>query len=604
MGVRDLQALAAEAKALSYDATYTTAAIEPALAKRIQTVRATVVNNTDTNSHAAKTVSVMDDLEKALQERTAEFERIRRNYAGLHSICEEYNEQLSALRDARASGGEPEELRRLKVENHRIPVLERRLLECSKMLEEKEAQLATACADLASSSAALQEASSEKKKIQQLMRAGQQAAIHGGEELKATQESLATLKQEIGQYKQAALSAEATRMRSEQSMQDERRARESLEAELEKMRRLVVEEAQAAAIARSQLGAMKELREELAALKHRLSEEQSAAEAALTEQKQLLDQSRAACIKAEAGAQKTSESLRAELELRKSVDDKLSATVKELEKERDATAALRIELDESLRSENEARARATQLEMERDLLKEELEIQKELFRQRLVPDPEPEPPSPPPAPASKMPSVDEMQFHALRSELEGWQIVNEEMKTQKERAEMELATALRTIGHLKDQLGSRRSSAIDVDPTDDVNVRRRSLRSKEHLSRRSSAIAVEPTEDVNSGRPRSPERSLRTPSHADRPSVNPASQRASESIPSASDLEASSEHGSSMPELPPLKEPSGYPSLVQLENTRSSSVSGSGRGRSFLYGSCRSRKSSCQIDEEPLDELC
>eukprot|EP00966_Prymnesium_polylepis_P240589 5563861-Prymnesium_polylepis.1 len=153
MTVRDLQALAAEAKALpTYEPGLPTPAMEPALAKRLQALRGTVVNNTDTNSHAAKTVAVVNDLERALQERTAEFDKMRRNYGGLHSICEEYNQQLQEMRDQLASGGQPEEMKRLKMENLKLPRLEERVAALTRELEETQSQLEAAKSQLAGAS--------------------------------------------------------------------------------------------------------------------------------------------------------------------------------------------------------------------------------------------------------------------------------------------------------------------------------------------------------------------------------------------------------------------------------------------------------------------
>ena len=216
MGVRDLQALAAEAKELpTYEPSLPIAAVEPALAKRIQAVRWTVVNNTDTNSHAANTVAVINDLERALQERTTEFDKMRRNYGGLHSICEEYNQQLHELREQLASGGQPEEMKRLKLEALKIPELESRLREMRELLKDNDDQLAAAKNQLAGATASLQEASTEKKKLQQLMRAGQAAALNGGEQLKMAQLAQQALQQEVQQANQAARQAAASRERLE-----------------------------------------------------------------------------------------------------------------------------------------------------------------------------------------------------------------------------------------------------------------------------------------------------------------------------------------------------------------------------------------------------
>jgi len=470
MGVRELQALAAEAKAVSYETDAPTPAIEPALAKRIQSVRATVVNSTDTNSHAARTVAVMDDLEKALHERTAEFERIRRNYAGLHSICEEYHQQLEELREQAASGGEPEEMRRLKVENHRIPELEARARELSGRAEAAEAALAGVKAELAAASSALQEAAAEKKKLQQVVRAGQQAATHGGEELRALQQALQQAQQEVSRYKAGAAAAEASLKGIEMAAREDRRARRLLEEELEKVRRAADDGGRAAAASSAQLAmlqkqvdesneTMSRLQLEAKSATEQLAAERASWEEALAAQKQAADEAWAAAAAAKAEASRGTADLEAELERSKQAEVRMASRVMQLEEERDHVATLKQEVERLQREWAEVDKRAVQLEKERNAANEELQIQRELYRNRPT-EPAPAPAPPPPPPKSMLPSVGEMQVQALRNELEGWQLVAEETKVHKERTESELATAYKTIKKLKDQLAALKSADV------------------------------------------------------------------------------------------------------------------------------------------------
>ena len=213
MGVRELQALAAEAKALPcYEASGPTVSVQPALAKKIQALRATVANSADTNSHAAKTVAVMNDLEKALQERTGELDKISRNYGGLHSICEEYHEQLDALRDQLACGGEPDEMRRLK---QRELELGRRVEDLTSELRDAQRELTGLRAELSNANTSVHESNKEKKKLQAFIQAAQAAAGRGGDQLTSANAANSALKEELQAALASARKAEAQAERAE-----------------------------------------------------------------------------------------------------------------------------------------------------------------------------------------------------------------------------------------------------------------------------------------------------------------------------------------------------------------------------------------------------
>lgn len=426
MGVRDLQALAAETKAVpALELDLQLEPIDPSLARRVQAVRSTVVNNTDVNSHAARTLVVVDELEKALKARTAEFERMRRNYVGLHSICEEYHEQMAELKELLASGGQPEEMRRLQAESQRIPELEKRANELSRSLSTAESQLAATRSELENATIALQESAAERKKLQQHLLAGQQAASQGGEELKLSQQAVQTLREDLQKQREAVFTVETRLKAAEASLLSESKMREQLRKELDNSKQQSIDDSQSATVARAKLEAMQqqlnehektigELQAELLSAKQ-LAEAEAASNSAATKERKA-----ALATASAAAAQATAEGDRRE-------------------------AAVRAELDLCQKAQASAIERAVQLEKERDEVKVELQILKELLKHKPAAPAAPAAAPAPLTPKPSLPSSDELQVHSLRSELEGWQMVAAQNLDRSQKAEAALVAAQRTI---------------------------------------------------------------------------------------------------------------------------------------------------------------
>ena len=441
MGLRDVQALAAEARSLptypSYEASAPTSALGPALSNKIRELRATVANSTDTNSHAARTMAVMNELEKALQERTDECDQMRRNYGGLHSICEEYHEQLDALRDNLACGGEPDEMKRLK---RREAELERQVEQQATALKEAERELRGFKAELSTTSAAVQEGREQKRKLQSLIQAAHGAAGRGKVELEAANAANAALKQELEAARSATRGGEVEAARARAEAQQAK-------AEVGELRAKVAsEEAQAhaalvrlAALQRDTSGRSSLVTELEAAL-----EQSKRAHAALQEgNAELASRCKRDAAAAEVQAQNMAAALTAEQSQVAELRAEVSHVREQWEEER---SKLKLEL-------HQLQTRLQTAEADRTAAQTELQIQQQLMKTTTAPAPAPAPPAPAPAPKA-FPSLVGMQMEALQGELEGWRLVAQESRLAKDKVDADLRAAQRLIKLLKEQQAS------------------------------------------------------------------------------------------------------------------------------------------------------
>ena len=146
---------------------------DDALSKRLNTIRDTC---------SGSTFAVLKDLEATLKERTEQLAGLQRNYDGLHSICEEYHQQIEALRGQAATRKDNEDaVRALKKEAAEQATRLAAADGLRSQLEAAEQQLAAAREQVASQASRLEESSKSARKLQAAAKAAEAKAAAAGE---------------------------------------------------------------------------------------------------------------------------------------------------------------------------------------------------------------------------------------------------------------------------------------------------------------------------------------------------------------------------------------------------------------------------------------